>query len=195
MITFLKSLTFIPWNILLGTLLLLFVNWFLFNRKARRILGIRIPLTPGFLVRKREWVFNKARDLLHDYLNQAEDLMNKHGYLAKWEKLVHDAVFEKTAFIDDWKFLPRSLKQKIHDMLASAAKDIASRVLRKLVPHFIEQWRIEHRIDEFDEKFSIEFFYGYYRKYVFKPVFYAFLAINFIIGLMNMIWYLITGLF
>lgn len=188
---FLKSLLFIVWNILLGTILLLKINWFLFNRKQRRIFGIRIPLTPGFLVRKRDWVFNKARDILHDYLEQAEDTLSKSGYLAKWEKLVRDAVWEKTAFIDDWKFVPRGIKDKIHESLSSAAKDIASRVLRKLVPHFIEQWRIEHRIEEFDEQYSIEFFYKYFKKYVLKPLLLAFLAINFVIGLLNMILFLI----
>jgi uncharacterized membrane protein YheB (UPF0754 family) len=191
MIIFLKSLTFILWNILLGTMILVKLNWFLFNRKPRRFLGLRIPLTPGLVVRKRDWIFNKARDILHDYLEQAENALNKHGYLAKWEKLVRDAVWEKTAFIDDWKFVPRGLKNKIHEALASAARDIASRVLRKLVPHLIEQWRVEHRIDEFDEQFSIEFIYKYYCKYVYKPLLLGFLALNFLIGLMNMVWFLI----
>lgn len=193
--TFLKSLTFIPWNVILGLIIVWFLNWFLFNRKARYLFGWKLPLTPGFLVSKREWIFNKARDILHDYLEQAGDYARKNGYLAKWEKIVRDTVFEKTGFIDDWPLLPKSIKDKLHNKLAEISKGIASGILRKTVPHLIEQWRIEHKIDDFDEQFSIEFFYGYFRKYVYKPLIYIFIALNVLIGLSNMIWYLIVSLF
>ncbi len=188
---FLKSLIFIAYNIALGMLFLLALRWFLFNARERRFLGVKVPLTPGFLVRKRDWLFTKARDILLDYLNQAgrEDL--KTGYLHKWEEQVRTAVWDQTIFIDEWPILPQGLKTKLHGAVSSAAKSIASKVLRKTVPHFIEQWRLEHRIDEFDEKFSVEFIYKYFRQYVFKPLVYAFLAINFIIGIENMILYLI----
>ncbi|MDZ4181512.1 MAG: hypothetical protein U1B83_01450 [Candidatus Cloacimonadaceae bacterium] len=195
MIYFLKSLTFILLNIALGSILLFKLNWFLFNRKARFFLGLKIPLTPGLVARKREWIFNKARDILHDYLDQAESTLNKYGYLAKWEKMVREAAMEKLSFIGEWKFLPHGLKHKIQNSIADIVKDIVSKVLRKTVPHFIQQWRIEHRIDEFDEQFNLEFLYKYWRKYVFKYLFYAFLVVNFLIGLMNMIWYLILLLF
>ena len=65
---FLKSLLFIVLNVGIGLLLVYFGKWFLFNPRQSKFLGMRNPLTPGFLVRKRDWVFNKARDLLHDYL-------------------------------------------------------------------------------------------------------------------------------
>lgn len=190
---FLKSLLFIVWNIVLGSLLLFKIKWFLFNRKQRRFLGIKIPFTPGFLVRKREWLFNKARDILEDYLKQAENKGIKSGYLRKWEEQVWHAVWDQTGFIDEWILLPQGLKQKIHNAVASAVRDIASKVLRKMVPHFIEQWRIEHRIDEYDEQFSIDFFYKYFRQYVYKPLLLAFLAINLIIGILNMILFLILA--
>jgi len=188
---FLKSLSFILWNIALGTLLIYAIKWFLFNSKQRRIFGIIIPFTPGFLVRKREWLFTKARDILHDYLNQASDTSIKDGYLHKWEQLIWQAVWDKTSFIDEWKFVPKALKHKIHESLANSLRDIISKILRKTIPHFVEQWRVEHRIDEFDDQFSIAFFYKYFRQYVYKPLLIVFLALNLIIGIMNMIWFLI----
>ena len=192
---FLKAISFILWNMAIGMSIICLIDWLLFNRKARYIFGWRIPLTPGFLVSKREWLFNKARDLLHDYLEQAGDYARKHGYLAKWEALVRSMVFEKTSFIDEWKLLPQSIKDKLHNKLADMAKGLASGLLRKLVPQLIEQWRIEHKIDEFDEKFSIDFFYGFLKKYVHKPVIYFVLGLNLLIGLNNTIWYLILLLF
>lgn len=192
---FLKSLLFIVWNVAIGVSLVYLFNWLLFNRKARYIFNWRIPLTPGFLVSKRDWLFTKAKDILHDYLNQATDYARKNGYLAKWEQAIRDIVFEKVSFIEDWPLIPRSIKLQIKGRLAEAAKGIASSLLRKLVPHMIEQWRVEHMIEDFDEKFSIEFFYGYFKQYVYKPLIYIFMGLNFLIGVTNMILYLLLSLF
>lgn len=182
---------FIVWNIALGFAILAFLKWFLFNQKARFIFGKKFPLTPGLLVRKRDWLFNKARDILHDYLEQAES--EKTGYLVKWEKAVFEAVWEKTSFIESWKLLPKSIKEKIHQALSTAARDIARNLLRKTVPRLVEQFRLELQIDKYDFQFSIDFFYKYFRQYVYKPLWYAFLAVNAIIGIMNMILFLIIA--
>ena len=193
MILLLKSLTFILWNVAIGASLVYLLTWFLFNTKPRKIFGRRVPFTPGYLVRKRNWIFSKARDLLHDYLGQAEDAINKHGYLARWEKLIYETVWEKTNFIDEWPLIPAKIKAKLHDKLSDFAKSIVSSILRKTVPHLIEEWRLEHRIDDYDFQFSIDFFYGYYSKYFKKPVMLTFLVINFLIGISNMILFLIVA--
>lgn len=188
---FLKSLSFILWNMALGTLILLILDWFLFNLRHRKLFGMHIPLTPGFVIRKREWLFDKVRDILQDYLEQAEDKLRRSGYIAKWERLIRDAVFDKCTFIDDWKLLPKKWKDKIRNFLADSVKDIASKILRRTIPHFIETWRIEHRIDDYDEQFNAEFLRFYWRKYVLKYLCYAFLVLNFLIGISNLIWFLI----
>ncbi|PKN72026.1 MAG: hypothetical protein CVU50_09070 [Candidatus Cloacimonetes bacterium HGW-Cloacimonetes-3] len=187
----LKSLGFILWNIALGLSLVYLFKWFLFNTKARYIFGKRIPFTPGFLVAKREWVFSKARDILHDYLEQAAD-PDRSGYLRKWLKQIRVFLWEKTEFVQEWRFLPAKLKQSIRSKIVDAFVNLAGNLLRKTVPRMIEQLRVEHRIDDFDFQFSIDFFYGYFRKYVYKPMLIAFLAVNFLIGIMNMIFFLIV---
>lgn len=190
---FLKSLTFIIWNIALGTLLVYALKWFLFNKKQRKLFGWKIPLTPGFLVRKRDWLFTKARDMLHDYLNQASDRMYTNGYLKDWEQKVWQTAWDNFAFVSDWPLLPKAFKAKIRNTIATLAKDMVSKILRKVVPHFIEQLRIEHRIDELDEKLNIEFFYGYFKKYAYIPMLRVFFVINMVIGIMNMIFFLIIA--
>jgi hypothetical protein len=190
---FLQSLLFIVWNIVLGLCIVFFLRWFLFNPRARFIFGKKLWLTPGFIVSKRDWVFNKARFILHDYLRQAENPQHKDGYLAKWEQKVHDLLWEKTDFIDSWRFVPAKLKQAIRQKIVDAFTKMASKLLRKTVPRMAEQLRVEHRIEDFDFQFSIDFFRKYYNMYVHKYMIYIFLAINFIIGVENMILYLIIG--
>jgi len=190
---FLKSLLFIVWNIVLGMGLVYFLRWFLFNGKARYFFGKRCILTPGFLVRKREWLFVKVRDLLHDYLRQAENPKLSDGYLKKWEGMIRSFIWEKSEFVDGWLFLTAKMKLKIRDMIADSFTGVASKFLRRTVPRLLEQYRVEHRIDDYDFQFSIDFFLRYYNLYVHKYLMYFIIALNFIVGVMNMILYLIIG--
>ncbi len=190
---FLKSLSFIVWNIALGLSLVYLIKWLLFNAKARYIFGKRILLTPGFLVAKREWLFSKARDILHDYLDQAANPTRNTGYLNKWLNQIKSFLWEKTDFVQQWRILPAKLKDNIRNKIVDAFTSLAANLLRKTIPRMIEQLRIEHRIDDYDFQFSIEFFYGYFRKYVYKPMILAFIALNFIIGVLNMILFLIIA--
>jgi uncharacterized membrane protein YheB (UPF0754 family) len=189
---FLKSLLFIVWNIGIGVLLINSVRWFLFNQKSKFIFGSHVPLTPGFIVRKRDWVFNKVRAILHDFLDQADSICN-NGYLAKWEQMVFDTVWEKVQFVDGWKLLPRIWKSKIRTFIAQIAKDISRKVLRQLIPKFIEQLQIEHRIDDFDEQFSSKVIRQYYNQYIHKYLIYFIMAVNLLIGISNMILFLILA--
>ena len=190
---FLKSLLFIGWNVALGLLIVFTFRWVLFNEKPRYIFGKRIPLTPGFLVAKREWVFNKARSILHDYLDQAAHPEGKRGYLTTWLEKITEFLWDKTSFVSEWRFVPLKLKEKIRHKIVDAFTNIAENIMRKTVPRLIEQFRVEYRIEEFDTQFSIEFFYGYFRKYVYKPLLIAFAAVNLLIGISNMVLYLIIA--
>lgn len=190
---FLKSLLFIVLNVGIGLLLVYFGKWFLFNPRQSKFLGMRNPLTPGFLVRKRDWVFNKARDLLHDYLEQAGNANIKTGYLFNIEEQVRQKVWEQTSFVDGWPLLPGGLKERIREAAASAVKGIAGKVFRKTVPHLIEQWRLEHRIDEFDDQFNLEFLYNNFRQYLYVPLLKIVAGINLVFGIMNMVLFLILA--
>jgi hypothetical protein len=190
---FLKSLLFIVWNITVGVLIIELIKCLLFNTKSRFIFGKHIPLTPGFIIAKRDWVFNKVRAILHDFLDQADKVYENYGYLAKWERLVYTTVLEKCGFVDEWKLLPKVWKEKIKVFLAKSAMDAARKVLRTVIPKLIEQIQLEHRIDDFDEKFSSKIIRGYYNQYVHKYLIYFVMVINFLIGLSNMILYLIIA--
>jgi hypothetical protein len=184
---FLKSLLFIVWNILVGASIVFLLRWCLFNVKARFLFGIHIPLTPGFLISKRDWVFDKVKSILHDYLEQADNLRHTRGYLVKWEKQIFESVWEKAQGIEGWKLMPKSWKEKLRTFIAQMARDLASKILRQMIPKLVEQLRIEHRIEEFDNRFSSEVIAGYYTRYVHKYLLYAFVGVNLLIGILNMI--------
>nr|MDK2850710.1 hypothetical protein [Candidatus Cloacimonadota bacterium] len=190
---FLRSLLFIVYNMALGLAVIYLLRWFLFNPKPRVVFGKRCIFTPGYLVRKRDWLFEKVRFILHDYLRQAENPDIKDGYLAKWEDIVRSFLWGKTDFVDSWIIIPKKIKAGIRKKIVDGFSAIVSRFLRKMVPRLLEQWRVEHRIDDYDFQFSMDFFRKYYNRYVHKYLVYLFLIINFIIGVENMILYLIIG--
>jgi hypothetical protein len=190
---FLKSLLFIVWNVAIGLMIIELVRWILFNRKSRFIFGMHIPLTPGFVIAKRDWVFNKVRAILHDYLDQVDKEYDSFGYLSNWEKLVYDTVMGKAGFVDEWKFLPHSWREKLKQKFAEISSEIARKVLRKVLPSLIEQLQVEHRIDDFDEQISSKVIRQYYNQYVHKYLIYFFMAVNFLVGVTNMILYLIIA--
>jgi len=104
---------------------------------------------------------------------------------------VHQYLWEKTSFVDDWRFLPGKFKQTIRNKITDAFTAIAENLLRKTVPKLVDSLRIEHRIDEYDIQFSVDFFYGYFKRYVYKPMLLIFAGINLLVGIMNMVWFLI----
>jgi len=192
---FLLSLTFIAWNIALGLAIIYMIKWLLFNPRQRRFLGRRVPLTPGYVIRKRDWLFNKVHDILQDYLDQANDLLNRDGYLAKWERMVFDEVLKRTTYINGWQLLPRKWKEKIREFFAHAIQNLVRWILRKIVPDMIAKYRLEFWIDEYDEQFNARVIYSYFHRYVYRYLRYFIIGINLLIGIANMIWYLILLLF
>ncbi|MDD2331721.1 MAG: hypothetical protein PHI68_03600 [Candidatus Cloacimonetes bacterium] len=190
---FLKSLTFILWNVALGWVFLYLIKWFLFNPKPRFFFRSKIPFTPGFIVRKREWAFGYVRDLLHNYIQQAESHNHKDGYIIRWERQVYNFAYDKLKFINRWKLIPLSIREKIRSLLSNLAREIAKNFLRSVVPHLIEKFRLEFYIDKLDVQLGIEIIYYYFKRYIYKPLWYIFLIINALIGINNLIWYLIIA--
>jgi hypothetical protein len=135
----------------------------------------------------------EARDLLHDYLYQAENPTMDSGYLRTWEK---------RRFMIGCGIKPPSLipgrccqqSEKHHSYQdRGCLHAMVSNLLRKTVPRMLEQWRVEHRIDDYDFQFSADFFLKYYNRYVHKYLVYFFIGLNLIIGISNGILYLILG--
>jgi hypothetical protein len=190
---FLKSLLFIVWNVAVGVMLVELVRWLLFNKKSRFVFGVHIPLTPGFLIQKRDWLFNKVRAILHDYLDQAERAMHNDGYLSSWEKLVYETALNNVGFMDEWVLMPNSWKQKLKEAIAKLAEEISRRILRQFVPKLFEQLQLENRIDNFDEQFNSKALRQYYNQYIHKYLSYFIIGLNVLIGITNMILYLIIA--
>lgn len=190
---FLKSLLFIIFNMAVVYVVLDFLRGLLFNPKQRYFFGKKIPWTPGFLYRKKVWLITKLHFILNDYLSQATDLLNQKGYLHEWEEKVKTIASEKLESIYQIKILPWSWKAKIHQTLVNLVLDVVKQILRNLVPFLIEKYQISSYIELLDRKLDMEVIREFFNKKIYKWILLFFESIAFIVGLFNMLFYLIIS--
>ncbi|MBN2460146.1 MAG: hypothetical protein JXB60_00955 [Candidatus Cloacimonetes bacterium] len=190
---FLKGLTFILFNLLLGFLIINSIRAILFfPRHKIYVFNKKVPGTPGLLYRKKEWLINKLHTSLHDYISSCQT-RNGRTLVSRWENRVFDSAWEKFSFIDDIRLLPRKLRNKLHYIFALFFYEIARQFLRSFVPYLLEKYHADKYIVLLDHKLDMEIITGYYNRYINRYLMYFFLFLGFVIGLINMVWFFIIG--
>lgn len=187
LIIMLKGFVFVLCNMLTAFLVVYAVKMVLFKKKPFSFFGKKLPITQGFIVRKRNWVLNKLRFILNDYLTQAREADYPDGYIKRWEQMVYDAVLGKILDMQELSFLPHAWRQKIGNLVANAILGLVKQFLRKFVPFLVEKYQVHSYIDLLDRKLDVEVLISYFNRYVYKPILLFFLAVSFLIGLGNMI--------
>jgi len=188
---FLKSLIFLAYNLLAGFLIVASIRTFLlFPVKEVFLGGRKLPLTPGFLYKKRNLLIKKLKDTLKNYLNDCRD-GSVNSSISVWENRIFRNVWDKLDSIENIKFLPKWLKSNIRYIIALLAYEISKQFFRTFIPFLLERYKAQRLIDIIEDKINMKIISEYYDKYVFKFMLIFFLSINLIIGLGNMIIYLI----
>lgn len=190
---FLKSLLFLPANMLVAFLIVFLIRQILFYpRKEILLTGKKMPLTPGLVVKYHKLLVEKINDLVFGYLHDV-DSEHEGNRVDNWE----DQVFEKCYnWLDNrinLRFVPEKAVTAIKVFLAEVGREFARQFLRSFVPYLLETYNITNYIDRLKSQFTIEFLQGYYDRYVFKYSLYFMLGLGLIIGITNQIIYLIIG--
>jgi len=188
---FLKSLIFLLYNLLAGFLIVATIRTLLLFPKKKIYLGNRkVPLTPGILYKYRNLLIKKLKDTLNNYINDSRD-ENSSSKISVWENRIFRNVWDKLESIENIRFLPKSFKSNVRYIIALLAYEITKQFLRTFIPFLLEKFKAHKLITIIEEKLDMKIISEYYDKYIFKFMLIFFLSINFIIGLGNMIIYLI----
>ena len=188
---FLKSLIFPLANCFYGFLIVFLLRCFLLTPKSEiRISGKRLPLTPGFLYRKRNQVIKLMQDTLNNYLKDCQDT-SQLSRISVWENRIFRNVWERMESVDNIKFLPHFITSNIRYGIALVAYELARQFLRTFVPFLLEKYKAQHLIDIVDEKLDMKIVTEYFDKYVYKYMMIFFVGMGLLIGIGNMIVYLI----
>ncbi len=181
----LKFLIIIVFNLSLGLTPVLLIIGFLFYPKEKKYIGYKqIPLTPAFAYRKKEQLMRKIHRLLHDYLEECESL-DQNSRVAKWEQKAFKSAFEKYGWIDDIRWLPGVIKEKIHHFISTVAYEVVRQFLRKFVPFLIEKYKLESYIAIIDKKLDVEVIKEFFMKYIFKYIMIVLAICYGLLGLFN----------
>jgi len=185
-----KPLIFIIVNMLFGFIYVFAIKIFLFiPSKEKKINGKRIPLTPAFVYRKKIWLIKKIKKMVNDYINDTKDDTDD-SRIAKWEQKVFQKTWDKITFMDDLKFIPRSIRDNIKYFIATIVFELVKQFLRTFIPYLMEKYELNKYIELLDKKLEVDLIKEYFNKYVYKYVLMFVLAVHFLIGLGNMLIYL-----
>ncbi|MCF7913100.1 MAG: hypothetical protein K9M99_11265 [Candidatus Cloacimonetes bacterium] len=190
---FLKSLLFLPANMLVAFLLVFAIRaFFFYPRREIKIKNRKIPFTPGIVPRYHMKIIAKINDLVYGYLHDCET-QGEANRVDNWEEQVYQKCLtwlEKRLVI---KIIPQKILTAVRMFLAGIGREFARQFLRTFIPYLLRHYNLIHYVDVFNEKFTLEFLQGYYDRYIYKYSLYMMLAIGFIIGIVNQIIYLIIG--
>ncbi len=188
---FLKGLTFILFNALPGFLIPFGLKMLLFHpREKKWLFGKPVPLTPGLAPRYKVQLIDKLEALLSEYLHDchSEDPASR---ISKWEKEAYGKAWDKLALIDKAQILTQHMKDGLRHSLALIVFEAVKQFFRSFVPFLMERYEVEKYIDLVDEKLDLATIETYYRRYIYKYMLYFFLAVSALIGVANMLYYII----
>jgi len=188
---FLKAIIFIFWNLIAGYLIIFTAKALLFYpKKELHYRHKKIPFTPGFAYRKKDWLINKIKKMLSDYINDCSS-NNENTKVAEWENKVYQKAWDKFGFIDKIKIIPRKLRDNIHHFFALIFYELTKQFLRTFVPYLMEKFDLKKYVELVSQKLDVDIILGYFNKYVYKYLLIFSLSFFFLVGFGNMILYLI----
>jgi len=95
------------------------------------------------------------------------------------------------AVIDKAQILTQHMKDGLRHSLALIVFEAVKQFFRSFVPFLMERYEVEKYIDLVDEKLDLATIETYYRRYIYKYMLYFFLAVSALIGVANMLYYII----
>ena len=188
---FLKALLIFLLNFLLVYPFAYIIRAFFFHPHEKKYLFKRhVPFTPALLYRWKNWIFDKIRGYLNEFFRECEDSDYK-GRIREFEEKVYNATWEKIEVVHKLRYVPGFIKRQIQIIVSQIAYQFVSYFIRTFIPYLIEEYGLESYVDILEIKLDIKVLEGYYNRYFNKLIFYASLPLFFLLGIYNMLIYLI----
>lgn len=190
---FLKSLIFLPANMLVAFLIVsAFRHLLFYPQKEIYIYGKHLPLTPGILVKYHKLLIDKINGFISDFLHDIETdhSENKINIL---EEKAFEKCYKWAEVRINSRFLPEKILTGLRVFVAEIGREFISQFLRTFVPFMMEKLNFDHYVDLVNHHFTIENIKMYYDKYIYRYSLYIMCGFALIIGITNQIIYLIMG--
>ncbi|MEA1973009.1 MAG: hypothetical protein U9N34_06925 [Candidatus Cloacimonadota bacterium] len=193
LIVLLKSVIILILNIVVGYGFVWLIKFLLiFPSKEKRYRGKRIWFTPGYFVKIRNKYFNKISDYYYDYMKNSKKEDDKKTIIAEWEEKSYHFAWDKTEFVEAVPLITVNFKANIRHWMALLWYEFVKQFLRTFVPFILEKFKTEEHLMSLDKVTSPKVIQQYYNKYIHKFLLIFFLIISAIVGVFNMIFFVIV---
>lgn len=189
---FFSAISFIILNIALGLFYVFAVRLVLFHPAVEWHIGrFKIPLTPGFIFKQKEYWVKKLHQLLEELLSDCHN----YDYLSrisKLEKTVYNRVLEKMEMLDEIKYVPNFIADKVKQLVAQVCFELFRQFVRSFIPFLVEKYEVDSYIDLISQQINIYIVRDYYIKYIHRYLVYIVTVLFFLLGLFNMFVFLLV---
>jgi hypothetical protein len=135
-------------------------------------------------------LINKLHTLLRDFIYDCEH-EQKENKISAIETRVYERIWHGCRFLEKIRYLPRSMIETIRHSISLFIYEMVKQFFRRFLPYMINRYNIESYIDLVEEKIDVNIIRDFYLKYIHKFFLLIVLVFCFLIGLFNMIIYLI----
>ncbi|MCD4828348.1 MAG: hypothetical protein K8R90_02815 [Candidatus Cloacimonetes bacterium] len=192
----LKALILLLANIGIGCFYVWLIMAFLFlPRRRLRVFGKLVPFTPGYLWRKKVWLFHLVNRYIDDFLYAAVNEEDTESVVCAWEQRAWKATWERLATLEQSGKIPAPVARGLRRFISQLAYELTRQALRNLVPYLMEHYKARSWLDLAEQKLDVAVVMAYAQRYVFKYLYLFMLALCGLIGLFNVVVYLLLQLF
>ena len=93
--------------------------------------------------------------MVNDYINDTKNDTDG-SRITKWEHKVFHQTWDKITFMDNLKFIPKSIKNNIKYFFATIVFEVVKQFLRTFVPYLMEKYEVNKYIELLDKKLDVD---------------------------------------
>ena len=194
MIIFLKCIIILCLNILLGWFIAYSLHFYLFYpRKIFFFNKYRFYFSPGLIYRKKEKLITYLHDKVNEYYQYVNQDYIEINFLTNFENKMYDEIF---SFIKKYlkrEWIPEFIRSKVMEMISWLLWMGIRYLTRTFIPRYILEHKLHQKIDILDIKLDVNKLKKYYEEYIYKNYLYFNLVFFTVIGLINMVLFIILN--
>lgn len=190
----LKSLIVLGINIGFGYLIsYCFHFYFFYPRKLYLFNRYHFPFSPGLLHRKKKVLIDYLHNKLNEYYNYTKQDYFQKNFLTDFENKIYNEIYPFVSKFLEKEWIPSFLHKKLLDISSNLTWSVIYKITRVVFPKSLHEFQVDQKIDMLDIKLDIYKLRELFEEYVYKYFLYFNLTFFTVVGLMNMIVFMVLA--
>lgn len=170
-----------------------FHAFFFYPKKVYIFAKYPLAFTPGLLHRKKKQLLDYINTKLEEYYTYVNNDYFEKNFLTDFENKIHDEVYPYILKFLEKDWMPAFVKEKLEHILSDILWMIIYKLTRTVFPKILHDIKIDRKIELLDIKLDIYKLRELFEKHIYKYLLYFNLAFFTVIGLLNMLLFIILA--